>query len=986
MKKIHLYLFLSLLFSNYSMGQTPGVKWSKYIPDKIWEIEGQAYYDIQPTKDKGFILAGVDTSYETSKYNFQRKIIQGRPTLVKVDSAGNTIWINKLSLAFASGHTSSFYAVQQTKDGGYIATGVAGRGYPISDSSQLLIVKYTPNGNVEWVKYKGGTDYEKGFAVRQLADGGYIVAGHAASSNGDVTSNHQPGKTDAWLIRLDESGETIWDKSFGGVKNDSAYALIQTADNGFLIAGASESSAGEVTGNNGLSDAWAIKTDKNGNLIWKQNIGSAGYEAFYSAVENSDGTYTLAGYTTSATIGGINNHGEKDLLLVKLAQNGSVLWTKLFGGSKQDEGFSIRKTIGNGYLVSGYTESNNGDVSGNNGQSDAWILLLSPDGELIWQKCIGTEYDELGGAAIQVSEHDFILTGTGRNASKNDYDGYLVWVGNTSKIKGTLFLDENTNGIKDEGEPYFKEQVLIKSTKPEYEKSTISRNGYFELEVESGTFETEAYFASPYYNIIPEKLVSNFEQYFETDSLSFAVQPIAGKKDLMISAIPITVSRPGFETTYSLFYKNKGTTVEENGKITFVKDKNLDFVSATPAPNATNLDTLFWNHNDLKPGDSASITLQLRVKAPPVVNISDTLQSFAFIGPVSGDETPDDDTAVIRQIVTGSFDPNDKAETHGGYITPEQVAGAEYLTYLIRFQNMGTDTAFTIVVRDTLDQQLNWNSIEIINASHPFTFSITDGNKLAWTFNNILLPDDKTDEPNSHGYISYRIRTNKNLLLGDIIHNTASIYFDYNLPVQTNDATTEIKEKPVALPLKLLSFTARYKQPLAFLNWSTQEEYAFERFEVERSLDGRNFTTIGIKPSTGSITNIAHYELEDNLKDFSSGVVYYRLKMIDQDGKTKYSNVLTISRNGEQHFTVQAYPNPVNSGTIKLSVNTTQNEQVQIRLYSLSGQLLLQQTNLLQKGVNSLEFNAASLAKGMYTLEIRSGKQAITQKVIITAQ
>jgi uncharacterized repeat protein (TIGR01451 family) len=158
---------------------------------------------------------------------------------------------------------------------------------------------------------------------------------------------------------------------------------------------------------------------------------------------------------------------------------------------------------------------------------------------------------------------------------------------------------------------------------------------------------------------------------------------------------------------------------------------------------------------------------------------------------------PLDNYDELRQTVIGSYDPNDKWVNHDT-LSPSQVTQAEYLNYRIRFQNTGTDTAFTVAVRDTLDQNLDWGSLQIINASHNYSLSTRGGNALEWRFENILLPDSNTNEPQSHGYIFYRIKPKTNLALNDSIANTAAIYFDFNPPVITNTAYTE-----VALPVSI---------------------------------------------------------------------------------------------------------------------------------------------------------------------------------------
>ena len=146
-------------------------------------------------------------------------------------------------------------------------------------------------------------------------------------------------------------------------------------------------------------------------------------------------------------------------------------------------------------------------------------------------------------------------------------------------------------------------------------------------------------------------------------------------------------------------------------------------------------------------------------------------------------------------------------ETHGPGFSPEQLASGEYLNYIIRFQNTGTDTAFRVLVRDTLSSKLNLSTLEMISASSAYSLSVHE-NKLEWKFDPIILPDSNHNEAASHGYIAYRIKPISNLQLGDTISNKAAIYFDFNLPVITNDHHTIIKTEPGICPGGSIVFNA----------------------------------------------------------------------------------------------------------------------------------------------------------------------------------
>jgi len=183
-----------------------------------------------------------------------------------------------------------------------------------------------------------------------------------------------------------------------------------------------------------------------------------------------------------------------------------------------------------------------------------------------------------------------------------------------------------------------------------------------------------------------------------------------------------------------------------------------------------------------------------------------------MISPVDKDLTPQDDTSALNQLITNSYDPNDKTESNGGVITTAQVSNGAFLHYTIRFQNTGNDTAFKIKVRDTLESRLDVGTLEMVAASHSFQLTIEKGRFLTWEFNNIRLPDSATKEPQSHGYITYRIRPKNTVNVGDTIHNTAGIYFDFNPAVGTNDSRTIVR-KAANVPSTAMPVILTYPNP-----------------------------------------------------------------------------------------------------------------------------------------------------------------------------
>ena len=955
-------LLSSLLFSILltSVAQEPGVLWGKKIQPFSYNTGGQIIYAVSRTNNGDFILVGSDTTYYLNKNQSLDKETGGRPLIIKTDSIGNTIWTG-----IGDGYSSFYNSVVQSTTSNFVAAGsISDYRYPSTYQQDFLVSEYEDNGVPTWNKNFGGANFEFAQGLVQSGDGGYVVAGYTNSNDTKVTDNHGLGTYDFWVIKLDGSGNLLWQKCFGGTKDDKAYTIQKTSDGGYIVAGTAMSSDGNVTASNGAQDGWIIKLDNSGNLQWEKSIGGTSNDVFKSILQNIDGTYILTGFTYSNDQDVTGNHGNADVWVVKIDASGNIVWQKCLGGSSEEFGSSLEKTIDGAYLISGHTQSKDGDVKYLNGDSDTWIVKIDDNGKLIWEKTIGTNKNEYGAAIKAISQNRFVLVGNEIPPFATSFpQAYLYELGNSSSIKGTVFMDYNKNGNKELEEPFFS-NIIVKSEKPNYSRSAIPYNGSFKIDVDTGTYKTSAVYHNPYYTVVPASATSVFSSYFNSDSLSFAVQQMPNKRDLSINLAELMPARPGFQTSYKIFYKNQGTDTIASGTVQFVKSNKLSIVSTDPAYNSIKGDTLKWNYSNLKPEDTASITLVMKVDAPPSVAIGDTLTSVATISPAAKDETPFDDTARLVQRVVGSFDPNDKTEKNGGTITPAQVAKGDYLLYTVRFQNTGTDTAFNIAIRDTLDSKADWNTLEMVSSSHNYQLTIKEGNKLTWSFNNINLPDSNVNEAASHGYVVYRIKPNASLLPGDTISNTASIYFDFNLPVQTNTEKTVVES--ALLPIKLSGFTARRNGKQNEIEWNISKDLNIAAFEVEKSGTGRDFAKIG----TIKATNNTKYYLNDALP--LKAINYYRLKLLYRDGAFEYSQVKSVNNSGS--FDVSIYPNPVKNN-LGIRINSEKKTDISMKITGMDGKVIQTITYLAPAGTVIKNINVNSLSKGTYFLLLSSSDE-----------
>jgi uncharacterized repeat protein (TIGR01451 family) len=964
MKRIILFVLGLILVCSTMWAQTPGVKWSKYIktnPDM------EFLYDGQRTSDKGYILVGVDTG----GYNYRDEFLwsksnYGAGWITKLDSTGKTVWYQWLGT-----YSTALLSVQEVT-GGYVTAGYTGA-YP--DTANYIISKRDGSGNSVWLKTYGGSGEDRAYNVKATTDGGYILAGFSNSSNGDVVKQHS--EREAWILKLDANGNKQWAATYGGTAEDTAYAICQMPDGGYLVGGTSSSGDGDVPGNKGSSDGWVFKLDASGTLVWKKNFGGSAQDVLNNIIKNADNTYTLSGYSFSNDGDVSGNHGKADVWVIKIDDAGNLIWSKLFGGSGNDAAFGLQAGITSGSFVTGFTESSDGQVTGLAGGVDCWTLRLDANGNLLWQKSSGTVNNEYAMTVMPTNDVEFAVAGFGYPLLQpwtDLSDGLVIKYSYANTIRGIVFLDANGNSVKDVGENNF-DNALVKTQKPGFDLSAMPYNGSFYLDVDTGIYSTSIQLFNPYYVPLLSPQTSTFSTYYNEDSIGFAIQAIPNKKDLFISINAVDPARPGFDVRYRIIYKNIGTVAIPSGTIELTMDSKFSYVSASTAPATISGTAVNWNYSNLNSLDTATILVTLHLAAPPTVNIGDTVRSTVFITPVAGDETPANDTASLKQRVTGSYDPNDKTEANAGIITPAQVSSGDYLNYLIRFQNTGTDTAFNITVRDTLESRLDWNSLEMVAASHPYQLTIEGGNKLSWQFNSIRLPYTGINEPASHGYIAYRIKPVSTVVIGDTIKNSAGIYFDFNLPIITNmDRTVVLILAP--LPVTLVSFNAALTGSVVNVTWKTSIEENVNHFEVLRSTNGVDFTTIGtIQP--GQTT----YLFVD--KDPLKGYNYYRLKSVDMDGTTSYSSIVLVNVKNGADIISSLYPNPANGhATLKLQGAVEGNVLVQV--LDQQGRLVTtRQFGVQHTGEFKTPLDLGNLSKGSYVLRIVVNDKTYLHKLVV---
>lgn len=266
----------------------------------------------------------------------------------------------------------------------------------------------------------------------------------------------------------------------------------------------------------------------------------------------------------------------------------------------------------------------------------------------------------------------------------------------------------------------------------------------------------------------------------------------AAVNDLAVTITPMSVARPGFDATYKLVVQNKGNAVVEDATVSLTfNDDRMNYLNSDFASPVVTTNNIVITLGDIAPYAMQMGNIVFSVLQPPVNIGGETLAFTAVLSEVEDDVTPDNNTGLLNQIIVNSFDPNDITVHEGEEIYQHQAEG--YLTYTIRFQNTGTAEAVNVRLENTLDELLDWSTFEPIGSSHINTVIRTD-DELEFKFDNINLPDDKANEPGSHGYVTYRIKPKSTFGVGNTVFNTAEIYFDFNPAIVTNTAKTTVIE------------------------------------------------------------------------------------------------------------------------------------------------------------------------------------------------
>ena len=335
--------------------------------------------------------------------------------VIKLDPAGEMEWKH----CFGGSSSDLGKQILQEPDGGYLVLGsTSSNNGDVSGNhgmSDIWLFKLDPDGTLVWQRCYGGSLNESAWDIHSSSDG-YVIVGESRSSDGDVSDN--AGGEDYWIVKTDEDGDVQWQRSYGGSSADVPSSIVRTVDDGYIVNGYTASNDGDVTEHRGSQDYWVIKLNDQGMLQWQRTCGATGDDWGHAITELSDGNYMAVGRSNSQDEDISNPLGSFDLWTVRITSTGQIAEEISFGGSSGDFGFNIHRLDGE-MLICGSSLSANGDLSENQGVSDGWLFKSDLQGIIEWSLSMGGSQADSWSALSFTNDGGCILAG---NSQSNDGD------------------------------------------------------------------------------------------------------------------------------------------------------------------------------------------------------------------------------------------------------------------------------------------------------------------------------------------------------------------------------------------------------------------------------------------------------------------------------------------------------------------------------------------------------------------------------------
>ena len=806
-------------------------QWSQHISHPGHELFGRS---IEPTGDGGYIIGGTAVSGGIS---------QG--FLIKTDGLGQVAWT-----LFSVDEVQGRRAIPLS-DGNFALVGsrsriISGAANPDLD---VFLMK-TAGDTIAWWQVYGGDYFEEGHGLAEIPGAGLLVAGVTADTSGN-------GDYDVLLLRTDLDGNLVWENKLGTPGAEAAFGLAPCAVGNFVVVGQSDDG-----GASALDVLWA-KISPDGNVLAWQTYPHPDLATAQAVQELADGSFILTGNVRA------DGSATRQVLLLKLNPDGSEAWTQTFGGMLSDAGLSVKSAPNDGFIVAGTTHSYGaGGQDGYLIRTDASGVSLSclirgnvrtnlnPDcfPEIIGQQVPGylveiagatTRYattDALGNYAAHVPEGSYNLRLLGLSNTwepcLDSVDVTLTGTFDTVTVDFSLHaltdcpvmvVDLATLGLRrcfgNKYTVFYKNIGTQTAAQAQVEvtfdpfltvdsaslawASNIGNTFVFEIgDVEPfGTGSFEVFVTVDCDSTVLGQTHCSTAHIFP-DSLCFDPNPLWDGASIQLGA-----ACTGDSVVFTLTNVGTGNMAAPLDLIV-IEDVIMGFQGSFILPSGGDTSFTFVANGatyrmeaEQSPGHPGN--------SKPSIAVEGCGASPFSIGYVLQFPTNDADLSTDTDCRenTGAFDPNDKQGFPRGYGLEHFILPNTDIEYLVRFQNTGTDTAFTVVIRDTLSSLLDPQGLQPGASSHPYRFEMYGEGLLKFIFENILLPDSNANEAASHGFVKFRIPQRAGNLPGQVIENSAAIYFDFNAPIITNTTFHTIGENFIVIDPLLHASTDASRQP-----------------------------------------------------------------------------------------------------------------------------------------------------------------------------
>ncbi|HYV92287.1 MAG TPA: hypothetical protein VE978_10905 [Chitinophagales bacterium] len=404
-----LFAGITILLSSCKQ-KAPDIEWQQSLGGSLYD----AARCIRQTTDSGYIAVGFVNSLDGD---------------VVGNHGASDFWILMLNKhgevlrkeCFGGDYYDEAAYATTTPDGGFIVTGHTysfnGDVQGNHGGSDIWVMKFDKNGMIEWKKALGGSGHEYSTCIQQHKDGTFLIAGSTDSDDGDVSSNH--GKQDAWLVKLDDRGNIILQKSIGGILTEYITSIASTRDGGYVLTELIKSGESDSAGNPLNTDYLIIKLGHDGNPEWKKNYGESRLGFPNSIIQTRDGGFAIAGGSLSKKENVMDKVIQYDGWIMKLDDKANLQWQKFYGGLLSEQLNSISQTSDGGYIAGGWSNSVDGDGKGNHGLSDFWLIRLNEKGNVKWTKSLGGSDDDMLSSLQLTDDGGYILCG---QSTSNDGD------------------------------------------------------------------------------------------------------------------------------------------------------------------------------------------------------------------------------------------------------------------------------------------------------------------------------------------------------------------------------------------------------------------------------------------------------------------------------------------------------------------------------------------------------------------------------------